>query len=492
MDLKETIEKINYKREKLEGSFVFSLWAEPQNYEDYLGLLDGKEPFLLDEDAVFFYALGEDLFNAGYRNFDAITLDTFLTEKPTSRQHYDEYGGYATISELKALADSNNTEGYYDQIMTRNLLLKYAKKTGEIFDDVDRLKNENPVDVADAFELMATQIDLETTRGEEIQTLTVTKEYIEQCEEGNELGYSYHNTAPILNYITLGINPGMMLLGGHSGVGKSSMAFEVFILGVFESGIPTAIISNEMGIDKYRNLLLAHILTHDLDYYGLTRKKIQLGKYNDKEKEMIDKALKIADEKYYGKIFFIKMFNNSVAKVIKYLKRLKNNHNVAVVMLDTYKADDVSPSGESMWQELLMSSRRLFQECDRLGIGLITTYQLAPAMINQRYLDVSCLANAKQIKEVYSDVLFARRLWDNEMKGEKYDVKPFRWKKNETTGNKEKEPIELDPSKQYVVIFLDKTRSDDVQNACLLFKWDAVWNKWTEIGYCHVHNTNRY
>ena len=87
-------------------------------------------------------------------------------------------------------------------------------------------------------------------------------------------------------------------------------------------------------------------------------------------------------------------------------------------MFDTMKSED--EIDEAMWQQLLIHSRKLFQITSRENISLICTYQLALHTLNKRYLDASCLSNAKQIKEVFSEMVYARPLWDDEFPGAKF------------------------------------------------------------------------
>ena len=132
-------------------------------------------------------------------------------------------------------------------------------------------------------------------------------------------------------------------------------------------------------------------------------------------------------------------------------------------MWDTYKSDDTT--GDKMWQELLMSSRRVFNLVAKEKWSLVCTFQLALYTTNQRYLDAGCLSNSKQIKEVVSEHIMMRKLWHDEYTNEKYDCKPYKFD-NQT---KTKEYITLDPDKIYIVIFIDKTRNDE--NArCILYQ----------------------
>jgi hypothetical protein len=103
---------------------------------------------------------------------------------------------------------------------------------------------------------------------------------------------------------------------------------------------------------------------------------------------------------------------------------------------------------------------------------------------------LSCLSTAKQVSEVFSECVFFRSLWDDEWPGEKYDIKTYRNIKDPVTGKytSAKELVELDRDKDYKIFFLSKTRNDNA-GACFLYRFDGEWNRWVEIGKCHVQNT---
>ncbi|WP_240486419.1 hypothetical protein [Bacillus haynesii] len=90
----------------------------------------------------------------------------------------------------------------------------------------------------------------------------------------------------------------------------------------------------------------------------------------------------------------------------------------------------------------------------------------------------------KRGKEIVSELVLTRPLWEDEFPGEKFDVKPYRFKKDSNGKfTKTKEYLELDPNKKYRLVFLDKTRNDEGETV-ILFQFDGAWNKWTELGYC--------
>lgn len=485
MDLNKTLNKINTDREKVEAAWVFSLWKDPDLFANYPMVNEGKDTTLQNEDAKFYFSLGKSMYSQGYRTFDNITVSTFMDTKPSIKKKFDEYGGYKTVSDLMNLVSPDNCDAYFDKLARINSLSMISTKFDEMLEHVERFDNASADDVYNAFELLNNSVSLTAGHNERVENLVVDDAFIDRLKNGENIGYNYGKYSPLLNYITLGCAPGSLyMIGGHSGVGKSSFAFENIILGLHYSGVKTAVISNEMGSDPYKILLIEHVLIHDLDYWGLTRKQIKMGKFNEEQEAKVREACRIISEKY-SDIMFVKMFDNDIHKIMKYLRRLKAK-GVQVILYDTFKSDDSVDTG-SIWQSLMLDARKLFQCCSKLDICLITTYQLALHTTNQRFLDAGCLSNSKQIKEIYETMVYCRPLWDDEYTGERYDVKAYTLDRE---NSKIKKEITLEKDKKYMLFFIDKTRADE-DKQILIYQWNARFNRWNELGFARVINDHR-
>lgn len=443
---------------------------------------------LKTEDAQFYFMLGKQLYKQGFKTFDNITVYTYLDDKSTVKKDFEERGGYKEVEQLKALINVDNVEAYYDRIVKTNMLEQLCIKFFNAFSNINRFDNMTNQDVYDYFDYMINNISINTGHDVNIESLTIDDNFIEECNSGAAMGLGYGRNCPILNYLTLGLPLGeLTMVAGQSGTGKTSFTFENMIIPLNNSGIKTAVISNEQRSKDFKLLLLVHILTQDFNYWELTRKKIKMGHLTKEQLDMIKKAQQLSYEKY-SNIKFIKLFDNDMTKVKKIIKKLAKRGYQAF-LLDTMKSND--EIDEQMWQQLLINSRKLFQLASKENIALITTYQLAPATINTRFLHVGCLSNAKQIKEVFSEMIYIRPLWQDEYTGEKYDVKPYQLIKDENGKyTNTKKIITLDKDKKYIIAFLDKTRNDEDKQQ-VLYEFNGRFNRWVEIGYCTVYNDHR-
>lgn len=488
MDLEKCLEKINENREQIEAPFVFCFWKDPDLYDDYKFVNDKKDETLKSEDAQFYFNLGKALYDAGFRKFDNITVYGFLQNKPNVKETFEDYGGYREVENLKQLVNVENVDAYFDKIAKLNTLEALCELTFNSFEDVSKFDKMSSQQVYDYFEYKLNDISIASTHDVEEESLVIDDEFIEECNTGDAVGISYAKNCPIMNYLTLGVPLGeMFMIAGHSGVGKSSFVFENMVLPMAEEGVKVAIVSNEMRSKDYKIMLLAHILTKELNYWGLTRKQIKMGHFTNEQREMLNKAKKISQEKY-SSLGFIKLFDNDIGKVLKYIKK-KSKRGYQIFVWDTMKSDD--SLDEKMFLQLLINSRKVFQLASKENIAIIPTYQLALYTVNQRYLDASCLANGKQIKEVFSEMIYMRQLWQDEYTGEKYDCKAYQLQKNEDGKyTKVKRIIELDKDKKYIVAFLDKTRNDEDKQQ-VLYEVNGRFNSWKEIGYCNILNEHK-
>lgn len=484
-ELSEYPKELTDGRNAVEASFIFCLWKQPDLYSDYGALNDNNDETIKTEDGTFYYSLGKQLYKQGFKAFDNVSVYTFLEDKPTVKKHFEKLGGYKTVEELRSLVDVENTDAYFDQIAKMNTLMMLHDKGFNVLDNVKKLMKMTNQEVYDYYDYLLNSISLNTGHDSVIEDLVIDQAYIDKCDTGEEMGLNYGKVCHILNYLTMGLPLGeMTMIGGHSGTGKSSFIFECIVLPLVEQGIKVAIISNEQKIHSFQQLLLVHILTQDLDYWELTRKKIKMGHFTDSQKEMLELARQISAEKYPN-IKFVKLFDTDMAKTKKIIRKLSKLGYQAAIY-DTLKVEDTFD--RSTWEQLLIQSRQLFQLGSKENIAVVTTFQLALSTLNKRWLDAGCLSNGKQVKEVYSEMIYLRQLWDDEYTGEKHDCKAYRLKRDANGKlTKVKEMITLDKDKKYLVAFLDKTRNDEDKQT-VLYEWNGRFNKWTELGYCTIYN----
>ena len=482
-----TMDKINKDRDHFEALFVACLWKNIDLYSEYDNLLKQKKSMLSSQEAAFYYRLGMQMFKAGYEVMDMPSVDTFLIDHGDQRKWYEDHGGYSPMADLMSLVDPRNVEAYYDQIVKKNTLESLFKSYTDVFKNVEQFDDKPSDSVYDVFEAINNGVSLAVNAGSKIEDLVIDSQMIDIWDSGDAVGLDYGKICRLLNSSTLGLPLGeLCLFAASSGTGKTSFIFNNMIIPISqgEAHPMVCVISNEMRSDAYKLLLMEYILTNDMNEFHITRRDIKRGGFSPEVKKKLEEAARISEQKY-SNIKFVKLFDNDTSKIIKYVRRL-SAQGCQLFLWDTMKSDDIMD--ETMWQQLLVNSRRIFNAVSKANVAMICTYQLALHTLNQRFLDAGCLSNSKQIKEVVSELFMMRKLWDDEYTDQKFDCQAIKWVKD-PSGKYKKEVIELKKDKQYYVVFLDKTRNDEDKKT-FLYEWNPGLNYWKEVGYCTIVNNH--
>lgn len=473
--------ELSENRGMTEANFIFCLWKNPDLYSDYEKEVRADRD-LLTEDGRFYYSLAYEMYKLGYKSFDDASIYSYIDDKETLKNGFARRGGYKEVDNIKKILNEENVERYYDELVKSNMLLKLHDKGFNVVKELDKFKKMNSVQLYNYFEYQLDNVFLSRGAGVKIEDLDFSDGFIESCHAGEEMGLSYASTCPLLNFHTLGLHrSNVQIFAGFSGTGKTSFCIHSYIMSILDQGEKVVIIANEMNKRAWQHILMATILSHKLGYYGLPRKKQKMGKLSDEQLAKMKEAEEYYNKHYKGRLKFAKIYDYSIEDVKKIIRKMaKQGFNYT--LYDTFKSEDSSST--TMTGELIEASKQLLQVAEKENVGIIITMQLAIYMENTRYLTAACLSGAKGVKEVVSELVLTRQVWDDEFSGEKYDIKPYKYKKDSNGKfTKIKEEITLNPEKKYMIIFLDKTRNDE-GDTTILYQFDGAWNKWIELGYC--------
>lgn len=468
-------------RDMIEANFIFCLWRNPDLYGDYEKDVRADKD-LMTEDGRFYYSLGYEMYKLNYKSFDDASIYSYVEGKETLKNGFARRGGYKSVDDIKKILNEDNIDTYYDELVKSNMLMKLHDKGFNVINELDKFKKMNSVQLYNYFEYQLDNVFLGRGAGVKIEDLDIDEEFIDSCDAGEEMGLSYAASCPLLNFHTLGLHKAnVQIFAGFSGTGKTSFCISSYIMPILDQGESIVIVANEMNKKAWQHILMATILSHKLGYFGLPRKKQKMGGLSTEQKEKMREAMDYYNKHYKGRLKFAKIYDYSVEDVKKIMRKMAKQ-GFGYALYDTFKAEDAA--SQTVTGELIEASKQLLQVAEKENIGIIITMQLAIYMENTRYLSSACLSNAKGVKEVVSELVLTRPLWDDEMPGEKYDVKPYRFRKDsQGKYTKIKEEIQLNPDKKYRLIFLDKTRNDEGETV-LLYQFDGAWNKWIELGYC--------
>lgn len=476
MDLAKYPKEITLKREAIECNFIFALYKDPTLMDDYKNIVNGTD--ILTEDGMFYYGLAQQLYKAGYQAFDNISLYSFLEDKKTLKSGFEDRGGYRSITEITSLINIDNVGIYYDELIKNNMFLRLYDSGFNVVDNLEKLNQMSSSEVYDYYDFQLNNICVGKIEKIKAENLSEGYEsYIKEWDEGKSVGYKIG--FPLLNYRLAGVHKKNLLLHlGHIGNGKTTTAILFYILPVIESGENVCIIGNEQGVDEFRQMILASVLFNKVGYFGMNRQKFITGRFTEENRDAMKKAAEWL-ENCEGKIQFIEMTDYSINNVKKIVKKY-SKLGTGMFVFDTLKPE--LESSDKAWAEFSEVAKELFLLAKKEDVAIVATAQLSSESMSRRFLDLSCIGKSRAIAETATQVVCFRTLTNEE----KQKLKPYQHQKNEDGKySKIRKIIDLDETKDYIILFTPKNRFGETQPQ-LVYERNMSFNTLKEIGYVEI------
>ena len=472
-------------RDTLEGRVVLSYIKNTSLLDEYP--LNVEEDLVLDESKML-YGLVEKMYNKGITEVDILSMETFIEELPTVKAEIESYGGVREIINQAKAVNTVNFESFHDELMKNNYLIDLYQVQKQLVEKYDEMKTEmDSQQVADYVEYLVGNIN-NTTIGKKAthNDFYLSDSLIEEIVSGEFIKtISFGEYAKVLDSIFNGLPESCVtLFSGLSGASKSTFTVSNVIYPIIRNGHKVLLISNELNFRQYMMMFLTIILTRELNYFKITRDKLNKAKLTDEDIMMIKKAQKIINEKYDKPIHFIDMNASSTQEVIRAIRKY-SKIGYYLTVYDTAKPDSsISDASGQAWQRSLEMIKELTYVTQETKTHLWLPYQIANSSDYKRRLSRMDLAEAKNIITMITNHGILRKIKPEEKDPEsKYYCKPYRLTYNEELGKWIKEKITLDPDKKYVCVFIDKTRfSEDGQY--LIYEFNGAWSIYREVGMC--------
>lgn len=475
--------------------FIGFLFLTPSLYEKYRSH-DIQEETFTKPIWFHYYNLGKDMYNGGIRKFNDTTTYSYLTSQPKEGSKksrfevYDEFGGFKPIQDLidECRNQKDNDEYHFSEIQKYECL---RKMQSESLIDVTNEKLVNSLCKSTLKQLQAfmqrktSEIFASVNCGEvvEYNLLDDLDIAIDKMNEGEAMGLPLHDS-PRLNKKIKGWRKGdIIYLVLSSGMGKSSIALEKFVLSLIENGEKGMMFANEENIWKTRNLALATTASKILGK-AVNREKLLEGSFDE---NTMKKLLDSKDWLEKNPKDLIKFYDMKKYRVDDMLSRIQlmKPLNYSYVSLDTFKPE--TNSGESARWEAFGNAAQDIHSCIKAeanNVALLATVQLKIGK-EYRYLDLSAVGKSLEIVEVASVVLMGRLLYKDEMPEQREALFTYNWEKNAFTDKWEKKEYILDPSKTYMIIFIAKNRLGDVSEQ-IIYEVNYGINSFKEVGYAQM------
>lgn len=481
-NINEIPKKLLEGRENLEGKVVLSYYKKIDLLDDYP--LNPKEDLVLEESRLL-YGLLKNMVESQIVEIDIVTMESYLVNFPNLKRMVDEYGGCREIINSAKVVNVNNFESYYEELIKYNYLIDLNLTQKEIALDYEKMKKMSNEEMMAYVEYKITNIENgKSTRLAEVSNLYIDEEFMKLCEEeGTIETISYYDAFPQLNNVLGGIMLGKLhIFAGMSGSGKSTFMLNI-IMSVIKQGLKATIISNELSKYEYLMMIVCLVLFDEFKYYKITRQKLQSQiKLNDEERTMFRKACKYINENYKDNLTFVILNTTDMEVVYKEMKKACKLGS-KVILYDTLK----SSGGEKGWVEITDASKKVTMLAQKENVAIYLSFQTAPYTADKYYLHRGLMSEGKNAIFMASTLCMMRPLRNDEFKGEKKYIKPYKIRKNEETGKYEKVSFDLDfDGSKYNLIFIDKNRNGE-DGKVILVKMIGSYGKFIEIGYANVH-----
>lgn len=485
------MKKINLTKNRipLEGNFVLSLYKNPLELYGDFPINPDKD--LITADGKFYYNLGYNMIKKGIKTFDEISLLTFLNDYSDLKTEYENRGGWKSISEYMEVLDCDNIEAYYNELLKNNLLIELDKKGFNVEENIEKFNKLNTADdIIDYLDAVLNATALNITHDIKMETLNYNEKDILRKKTGEQIGLQFGKYSPLLNSFCNGIpRKGLTMLASYTNGGKTSFVFENIVIPLVNQGIKVCVISNEQDSIIFKDLLHLHVLTTDLDYWNIDRRKLKNLDFTQEDWNQFKKAQQIINERYKPYILFQRVYEYSMKNVKRTIKKLARQ-SFELFVYDTFKVDSTT---DVVWQSFLNDSKELFQIASKEGVAVITPVQIALSTKGKiRWLNESVLSNSKQISEIYEEIFMFRDIWRDEFSGGTQDIHAYTYEReNGKFINVKREiPLTLDSGEHYKIFFHCKSRNGEVGRT-VLYQFEPYANKWKELGLCIVGEDNK-
>lgn len=458
------------------------------------------------EGRIFFKVLS-DIRKQGYTVLDDVTVLSALSDD--IQEKLEDVGGIEALRNLADIVDTRNTDSILDALHRENLIMKLYDKgfpvtvktkddNGKEYIPVNRFRKMSSEDIISYYEVELSKDSVGyKTKILSQGRLIMTPEYITSIMTGESMGVPFNvanvdvngNDETVYPYLSNGIKGFMRgrvnVLGAYSSVGKTAYWTGV-IVSLIEQGEKVLIFSNEQDRAAFLDNFVVWIAYKHFRYYNISKAKNKSGDLSKEDSDMLNRIMEYYNERYADNIEFVELPSMDIETIKSQIKYFALQEGFSVVLIDTLKMDYNDGIENASRHKLISQIEAIHAGCRRYNLIGLCSYQLAPSTLGKLFLDVTCLSEAKALKDSCENLFMMRIVYPQELiKSDKNFCKPFQRKKKNDKWIEE--PYETDPKKIYRMFFWDKCRcgqnSGDSGIAQLL-EFDALHCVFKEVAFC--------
>ena len=427
------------------------------------------------------FTIGKQIADKKCHTFDEITFLSNANEDLKDKIN-NEFGGFKQIQNVMDAVSLKNYDSFLDDLNKSNIMLALHKKGFNLLGEMtldngkkvvpfELFKKLTASEVIDFYEGTLSTLDTKINSSKIVEQgfMDFDDVFLERLENKEEVGVSFGEagynvngevikTFPFMSSNILGVKHGTLnCWAAHSGAGKSTYMVTV-LMSLLSQGERFTIVTNESSVSDVKVQFLVWVLTRCLDYWEISKKKLVSGNLTDKDKQKIREAREYWKDNYAKAIKITSLSDADARLTCQIIKKDITRGGYSGFLVDTFKMSMDGGSTDNFWMGLIKDTRALTEIAMRYNVIGLMTVQLALNSLNRCWIDASCLANSRGIKETLSNLIMFRKVTDAELdQNSPYFIHPFRSKQDEN-GNWYEEEFLPDRSKVWRLFFIDKSR----------------------------------
>lgn len=482
-EMLNTAKKVVEFKTSAEANVVSILYKVPEKlYDSNLTL----EDFTENAWKVYFQILYDLILVERKSVVDEITIGLYLTKHDKLRAKYEEYGGFGTIQSAMTYIKEENFDAYVSELRKWKAVIQLCKRGYPVKERLSDYVDMTEEDIYNEHEAYLNHIFANTAfEIDSVNAFDEMHEFIDELNDSVDVGMPLYH-ADILNAEIGGFNLNGHIygLGGSSGTGKSSMAFNWVVASAIEQGERVVLIVNEEDARRTRKDLLIWV-ANNIFKEELHKRTLRDGNFDDDTLKLLRRCADWLDEKKEEHILTVVALERySVDIAIKVIKKYASAFGCRVFILDTLK-ESFDAKTDEIYKSMMRDMVKLYDTVkpSAKNVGLFVTYQLGKNSLKTRYLTNNEIGQAKSIVDVMSVNLQMRRPYDDEYEGGSKELTCY---KLEGANKKTKIPFKLKKENNPMITFISKSRFGASGVHQIVSECDLSTNVCRDVGICNV------
>ncbi len=344
-----------------EGSLLGSILIDPTVLNDVQLILHGTDDFFKKANGTL-YTLMAELYDK-YETVDLVQLEQVAKD----RKLLEAVGGVDYLVKVAQAVPSAASASHYARLVKdKSVVRQLIAAAGEILHDAHE-KPEDPTDILSEAERRIFSIAQQSEQRHAEQLDDLLNDAIRQLEENDGRIITGVSTGyPNLDEITSGLQPGeMIIVAARPSMGKTALALNI-AENMTMRDVPVALFSLEMS----RQQLVQRLLSSRASVSGHNIRRNML---SDRDMAAIIQA---ADDLMKRPLFIDDTPSLSITQLRAKARRLKQSHDIGVVILDYLQLMTSGKRAESRQQEVSEISRGVKALARELNVPVICLSQL--------------------------------------------------------------------------------------------------------------------